>query len=172
MLVVDAETQKPIAGVMAEAVAEDDDDGYLVRLSKDAGGYRPEMVRVRRGQPRTVPMGPATADVPGRAVRVSARVNDDELLGEFDLAQVMALSEMHGRPDIVFLPALPEGGAGAGTRFAVYLSALPRTLLALKIDGKRPGDATVVRGQARVVSTSGARRAGARVTAGAGVGGG
>ena len=56
VLVVDAETQKPIAGVMAEAVAEDDDDGYLVRLSKDAGGYRPEMVRVRRGQPRTVPM--------------------------------------------------------------------------------------------------------------------
>ena len=60
----------------------------------------------------------------------------------------------------------------AGARFAVYLAALPRTLLALKIDGKRPGDATVVRGQARVVSMSGARRAGARVQRGAGVGGG
>ena len=53
----------------------------------------------------------------------------------------------------------------AGPRFAVYLAALPRTLLALKIEGKRPGDATVVRGQARVVSMSGARRAGARVQA-------
>ena len=118
---------------------------------------------MRRGQPRTVPMGPATADVPGRAVRVSARVSDDELLGEFDLTQVMALSEAHGRPDVVFMPALPEASAMAGTRFAVYLAALPKTLLALKIEGKRPGDATVVRGQARVVSMSGARRAGARV---------
>ena len=118
---------------------------------------------MRRGQPRTVPMGPATADVPGRAVRVSARVSDDELLGEFDLTQVMALSEAHARPDVVFMPALPEASAMAGTRFAVYLAALPQTLLALKIEGKRPGDATVVRGQARVVSMSGARRAGARV---------
>ena len=57
VLVVDAETQKPIAGVLAEAVAEDEDDGYLVRLSKEAAGYRPEIVRVRRGQPRTVPDG-------------------------------------------------------------------------------------------------------------------
>ncbi len=163
VLVVDSETQKPIAGALAEAVAEDGDDGYLVRLSKDGAGYRPEIVRVRRGQPRTVPMGPATADVPGRAVRVSARVSDDELLGEFDLTQVMALSEAHARPDVVFMPALPEASAMAGTRFAVYLAALPKTLLAVKIEGKRPGDATVVRGQARVVSMSGARRAGARV---------
>jgi hypothetical protein len=146
-------------------VAEDGDgdDGYLVRLSKDGGGYRPEIVRVRKGQPRTVPMGPSTADVPGRAVRVSARVSDDELLGEFDLTQVMALSEAHARPDVVFMPALPEGSAGAAARFAVYLAALPKTLLAVKIEGKRPADATVVRGQARVVSMSGARRAGARV---------
>ena len=59
-------------------------------------------------------------------MRVSARVSDDELLGEFDLTQVMALSEMHGRPDVVFLPALPEGGASTGTRFAVYLVGAAR----------------------------------------------
>ena len=163
VLVVDAETQKPIAGVMAEAVAEDEDDGYLIRLSKEAAGYQPEIVRVRRGQPRTVPMGPATTNVPGRAVRVSARVTQDELLGEFDLAQVTALAESENRPEVVFLPALPEGAMAAGTRFAVYRAALPRTLLALTIEGGRPGDSTVVRGQGRVVSMSGPRRGAARV---------
>jgi hypothetical protein len=162
VLLVDSETQKPIAGALAEAVEEDGDDGYLVRISKDAAGYRPEVVRCRRGQPHTVPLGSSTADVRGRAVRVSAKVHQDEFVGEFDLAGVNMVAERETRPEILFLPALDET-AMTGARFAVYLSVLPQTLFAVKQEGVRATGPTVVRGQARVVSTSGARRGGARV---------
>jgi hypothetical protein len=163
ILVIDGETQKPIAGALAEALGEDDGAGYLIRLSKEDGGYRPETVRCKRGQPRTVVMGAATPDVRGRAVRVASRVDDDEFVGELDLPGLLDLSQREGRSEIVFLPAFDEQAMRAGARFAVYQSPLPKTLLALHITDKRPASGTVVRGQARVVSTAGARRAGARV---------
>ena len=168
VLLVDAETQKPIAGALAEAQEEDEGDGYLVRVSKDSAGYRPEVVRCRRGQPHTVTLGSSTTDVRGRAVRVNTRVIQDEFVGEYDLAGVTSAAERELRPEILFVPALDEGAMQPASRFAVYKSRVPQILFAIKTDGTKPtssGTTTtrVVKGQARVVSTSGARRGQSRV---------
>ena len=109
VLLVDAETQKPIVGALAEAIEEDGDDGYLVRISKESAGYRPEVVRCKRGQPHTVPLGVATVDVRGRAVRVSSQGAPDEFVGEFDLAGVTMVAERRAAPpEILFVPSLDE----------------------------------------------------------------
>jgi hypothetical protein len=164
LFLIDAETQKPVAGARIEAMPEegDGDDGFLVRVSKDGDGYRPELVRVRRGQQRTVPLVASTPDVPGRAVRLSQKVYDDEFLGEADLAGVSAKAEQEGRPEIVFVPVL-DASTMQGARFHMYRSPLPATLLALKVEGNRPANGTAVRSRSRVVSTTGSKRAGARV---------
>jgi hypothetical protein len=163
---IDAETQKPIADAVIEGLPDEagqsNDDGYLVRVSKASGGYRPELVRVRKGGQRTVPLAASTPDLPGRAVRLSQKVYNEDFLGEADLAGVNQFAASEGRPEIVFSPVL-DGSNMMSARFNVYRSALPATLLALKVEGDRPAEGSVVRSRARVVSTSGPRRAGARV---------
>ncbi len=164
IFLIDAETQKPVADATIEALPDEGgDNGYLVRVSKPTGGYRPELVRVTKGGHRTVPLGTSTADVPGRAVRLSQKVYNEDFLGEQDLAGVSMLAERENRPEIVFSPVL-DGSSMMGARFNVYRSALPAILLAFKVEGTRPPEGTAVRARARVVSTSGPRRAGARVT--------
>ena len=163
LLLIDAETQKPIVGARVEAFPEEGgDNGYFVRVSKDVDGYRPEIVRVGRGQQRTVPLAASTPDVPGRAVRLSQRVYSEDFLGEHDLAGVTQTATDERRPEIVFVPVL-DAPSMQSSRFNVYRSTLPETILALQVEGDRPADGTVVRTRARVVSTSGPRRAGARV---------
>ncbi len=163
VFLIDADTQKPVEGAKIEALPEEeDDDGFFVRVSKDAEGYRPALVRVQRGGQRTVPLTASTADVPGRAVRVSQKVFDDEYLGEADLAGVSARARTENLPEIVFSPVLDAAGM-ASARFHMYRSPLPATLLALKVDGARPATGSSVRTRSRVVSTSGVRRAGVMV---------
>ena len=163
LLLLDAETQRPVGEARIEALAEEEGgDGYLVRVTKELGGYRPEVVRVTRGQQRTVPLAALTPDVPGRAVRVSQRVYREELLGETDLEGVSRLADQEDRPEIVFVPVL-DAATMMGARFSVYRSPLPRTLLAVRTEGGQMSDGQLVRSRARVVSTSGPRRAGARV---------
>jgi hypothetical protein len=163
ILLIDVETQRPVADARVEALPEPDgDDGFLVRVTREVGGYRPEVVRARRGQQRTVPLAAMTPDVPGRAVRVSQKVYGDELLGVADLLGVSRLAEQEERPEIVFVPEL-DAAAMQTARFSVYRSPLPRTLLAIKEDASAPAEGQVVRSRARVVSTSGRQRTGVRV---------
>jgi hypothetical protein len=166
LLLIDSETQKPVAGARIEALGEEEgDSGFFVRVSKDADGYRPEVVRVQRGAKRTVPLAASTPDVPGRAVRVSQRVYDEEYMGEADLAGVSQKAAAENRPDIVFVPVLDKASM-MSARFHMYRSPLPATMLAMKVEGARPASGSSVKSRARVVSTSGPRRSGARVQPG------
>jgi hypothetical protein len=161
ILLIDAQTQRPIDGALAQAVPQEG-GGYLVRLSKDTAFLQPEVVSCGRGEKLTVPMIPATPDVPGRLVRVNQVVYDNELVGEVGLAEIPALAEKEDRPEIIFQPLLDEAAMQPGVKFAVYRAALPRTLMAIRIDGPPPRDGHIVRGNARAVSTSGVRRSGRR----------
>jgi hypothetical protein len=162
LLLLDAKTQRPVRGARVEAV--EDEDGFLVRVSRDEDAYEPEVVRMRRGANATVTVNPATADVRGQALSVGVQVMSEDFLGEGDINIVLAFAKTESRPSVMFLPALASDVSIGTQRFKVYKATLPGTLLAILSDGSAaPANGSVVRSRSQVVGTQGISRAGVPV---------
>jgi hypothetical protein len=164
VLVIDADTQRPVEGAKADVLTQNGD--YAIRISKDGESYQPELLSVPPGSTPTVALRSVTPDLRVRMTPATIEVQNDELIGEADLEGVAALSVSEKRPLVMFMPAIEEGAssAKAKAKFFVYRSPVPETLLAVQTeDGRPPGEGEVMRGKARVVSTAGPVRTGVKV---------
>ncbi len=162
LFLLDGKTQRAVGGARVEAIEED--DGFLVRVSRDEDAYEPDVVFVPKGGRRTVPMQPATPDVRGRVMQTSAAVFDDGYLGNADLDGVAKFAMQEQRPNVMFVPAIEPTSDGTALSFHVYKLTMPGTLLAVRPEGGgKPADGQVVRGRGRQVGTTGLRRAGVAV---------
>ena len=86
LLLLDSETQRPVGEARMEALPEEEGgDGYLVRVTKESRGYRPELVRV--------PARASSARCPGGDDPGHARAR-----GPGEPAGLLARTSGRGRP--------------------------------------------------------------------------
>lgn len=156
VLVIDAITQRAVAGVRVHALPQR--GGYLVRASLDENAFEPEVTFIAQGARKVIEFELRTAALRSRVVRPDIALLDQDWLATTDIAGVAAQAEAQSCQSVVFLPESADPSATA--TFHVYRSTLPNTLVAVLAESaQRPGNGTVVSGVGRVVSVAGARQA-------------